>query len=32
MGADIDGDGLVYDRDQAGQNTGIESEGGESNE
>lgn len=32
MGADIDGDGLVYDRDENGQNTGIESEGGESNE
>ena len=32
MGADIDGDGLVYDRNDAGQNSGMSSEGGESNE
>lgn len=32
MGADIDGDGLMYDRDSAGEHTGMESEGGESNE
>lgn len=25
MGADTDGDGLVYDRNDAGQNSGIES-------
>ena len=32
MGADIDGDGLMYDRNDAGQNSGMSSEGGESNE
>jgi len=34
MGADTDGDGLVYDRNDQGQNSGVESnnEGGESNE
>ena len=35
MGADIDGDGLMYDRDDDAENTGIEStaeEGGENNE
>ena len=31
MGADIDGDGLVYDRNE-GESSGVESEGGESNE
>lgn len=33
MGADTDGDGLVYDRNDSGQNSGIESsEGGDINE
>jgi hypothetical protein len=35
MGADINGDGLIYDRNEAGENGGIEtssSEGGEENE
>ena len=34
MGADIDGDGLMYDRNDAGQNSGMSSgdNGGESNE
>ena len=35
MGADIDGDGLMYDRNEAGENGGVEaepSEGEESNE
>ena len=35
MGADIDGDGLMYDRDDDAENTGVEptaEEGGESNE
>lgn len=34
MGADINGDGLVYDRDQAGEHSGMEmnSTGGEDNE
>lgn len=31
MGADIDGDGLVYDRNDQAQNTGVEDEGGEDN-
>lgn len=32
MGADINGDGLTYDRNEAGENSGIESEGGEADE
>ena len=36
MGADINGDGLVYDRNEAGDHSGVElgseSEGGEVNE
>jgi hypothetical protein len=35
MGADTDGDGLVYDRNDQGQNSGMESDsadGGEENE
>lgn len=32
MGADIDGDGLTYDRNDAGQNSGMDTEGGEDNE
>ena len=34
MGADIDGDGLMYDRNEAGESSGLESEpqGGEENE
>lgn len=32
MGADINGDGLTYDRNEAGENSGMETEGGESNE
>lgn len=27
MGADVNGDGLIYDRNEAGENSGIESEG-----
>ncbi len=27
MGADTDGDGLVYDRNTEGQNSGVETEG-----
>ena len=26
MGADVDGDGLVYDRNEAGESSGFESE------
>ena len=29
MGADINGDGLMYDRDSAGEHTGMESGGNE---
>ena len=34
MGADVNGDGLVYDRNEAGENSGIESSdnGGKENE
>ena len=33
MGADTDGDGLVYDRNDQGQNSGVEQpQGGEENE
>ena len=34
MGADVNGDGLVYDRNVAGENSGIDNkvDGGEANE
>ncbi len=32
MGADIDGDGLMYDRNDDGAQSGTESEGGSENE
>lgn len=32
MGADTNGDGLVYDRDENGEHSGVELEGGEDNE
>ena len=33
MGADTDGDGLVYDRNEAGENSGMDTvDGGEENE
>ena len=32
IGADTNGDGLMYDRDEAGEHTGVETEGGEDNE
>ena len=35
MGADVNGDGLVYDRNEAGESSGIENkavDGGEANE
>ncbi len=32
MGADMNGDGVVYDRDAGGEHTGIESDGGSENE
>ena len=31
-GADMNGDGLMYDRNEAGENSGVQSEGGEANE
>lgn len=32
MGADADGDGLMYDRNDDGANSGMESDGGNNNE
>jgi hypothetical protein len=32
MGADMNGDGLMYDRNDAGQNSGMSNDGGQSNE
>ena len=32
IGSDITGDGLEYDRNEAGESSGVESEGGEENE
>lgn len=32
IGADITGDGLEYDRDESGEHSGVETEGGEDNE
>ena len=32
MGADINGDGVTYDRNEGGEHTGMETEGGEDNE
>lgn len=32
MGADTNGDGVIYDRNEAGENSGLETEGGSDNE
>lgn len=32
MGADANGDGVMYDRNEAGENSGVESDGGNDNE
>lgn len=32
MGADINGDGVVYDRNEAGEHSGVESSGVESSD
>ena len=32
IGSDIDGDGLEYDRNEEGENSGIETDGGSDNE
>lgn len=32
MGADMNGDGVIYDRNEGGENSGVSSEGGSNNE
>ena len=32
MGADIKGDGMVYDRNEGGESSGVETSGGNENE
>ena len=32
IGADINGDGVVYDRNEGGEHSGVESDGGSENE